>query len=264
MLARSLPLWLSVLCLSLLLIGCQDHQRPATGFAAPTAAASPIVRENYDPVPKLYDVPAGREAEVRRLLRGMSYPVSVITHDGAQTQFVPLQATFTSDQHLIINAPPQYHPAIDEILKKLATSPVTPQSFEVTYWIVRADAAKATTIAPDLAEIAGVLEQLPGLGTRAFAMLDHLSARTSDGDEAKLGGQVATIQQRLTSMPGIVDLELDMTVRAPGATAPAQIETQLRIKPDAPVVLGDSAATQTNLDAPAALLLYIVRVRATP
>jgi hypothetical protein len=245
---------------------CRDQAPPATGFTTPApAAVGPAVgREGYDLVPKLYDVPAGREAEIRRLLKGMSYPVSVITANGAQTQFVPLQATFTSDRHLVINAPVQYHPAVAEIIGKLGSGSASPQSFEVTYWIVRAEAAAKTAVAPDLAEIAPVLEGLPGLGTRRFAMLDHLSTRTTDGDDGGLDGQVANIRQKLTSMPDAVELELSLTVRAPGAPAASALETQLRIKPDQPVVLGDSAAVQTNLDAPAALLLYIVRVRPTP
>lgn len=245
------------------LAACREPAQP--GFQPPAAATAVAGnREGYDLIPKVYDVPPGRETEIRRLLEAMSYPVSVVTAQGAQTQFVHPQVSFTSDRHLVMTAPVQFHPAIEAIMKQLAAAPAAPSSYEVTYWIVRAEAAAKTTIAPELGEIATVFEGLPGLGTRSYTMLDHLSARTTDGNKAVLGGQVATVTQELTSMPTSVDLAIEMQIRAPGGTSTGMLETTLQLKPDVPVVLGDSAATVTNLNAPAALLLYVVRVRVTP
>jgi hypothetical protein len=248
------------------LAACREPAQSGFQPAAPAAATTGATggREGYDLIPKVYDVPPGRETEIRRLLANMSYPVSVVTANGAQTQFVHPQVSFTSDRHLVMTAPVQYHPAIEAVIKQLSAAPAAPSSYEVTYWIVRAEAAGKTTIASELNEIATVFDGLSALGTRSYTMIEHLSARTTDGNRAVLGGQIATVTQELTSMPTAVDLDIELQIRPPGAGAPGMLETTLQLKPDVPVVLGDSAATVTNLNAPAALLLYVVRVRVTP
>jgi hypothetical protein len=260
MLARSL----APIILTAALVACSSDRGPGyqTPPTAGAAAAGP--RPGYDVEPHIYTVPAGRASEVRRLLGSMSYPVSVVTAQGGQTQFVQVQYQFTNDGRLVINAPAQYHPALAEILKQLPATTPGPTGYEVTYWIVRADAAQANAVAPDLAELSPVLDGLTAIGPRRFTMLDRLSARTSDGDSAELSGQVASVSQRLGAMPDAVDLDLELSVRlpGPGPTSPSTLETRLQVKPGVPVVLGDAASAGAELGAPAALLLYILRVRA--
>jgi hypothetical protein len=244
------------------LTACSSER--GAGYQTPAAAAAAAApRPGYDVEPRIYSVPAGRASEVRRLLGSMSYPVAVVSGQGAQTQFVAVQYQFTNDGRLVVNAPAQYHPALAEILKQLPSTTPGPTGYEVTYWIVRAEAAQATAVAPDLAELATVFDALGALGPRKFTMLDRLSARTSDGDEAQLSGQVAGVRQRLGAMPDAVDLEIDLSVRLSGPNPPATLQTRLQVKPGVPVVLGDAASASADLGAPATLLLYILRVRAT-
>src|SRR5262245_42201574 len=91
--------------------GFQQPTAPAGGGGMPGVAPPEFARFGYEVEPRIYDVPAGRATEIRRLLSNISYPTSVVTKDGAQTQYVGLRPTFTSDRHLIVTAPVQFHPA---------------------------------------------------------------------------------------------------------------------------------------------------------
>src|SRR4051794_13681820 len=107
------PLLLVILALA----ACRGgNSAPAPAPAAPAWYS----QFGYDLSPRVYEVPPGRAAEVRRLVKGLQYPVSVVSAQGAQTQFVNPQPTFTSDGHVILTLPANYQAAIADLMKTVA------------------------------------------------------------------------------------------------------------------------------------------------
>lgn len=260
--------------LAVLAVGCRDRERAADVPQA-TASTAPerpdqIIGGNI--VPKSHEVPPGRVAEVRRIFESgaMSYPIAVVSSSGVQTQFVRPNPVFVGENRFVVGAPPHVHAAIDETLSSLGSAPgagsaagVGSPTYELTYWIVEANAASETAVAKDLAELAPMFEKLNELGPRTFRLIERLGGRTRDGARAQLTGRIADVSQKIAASPEGLELELglqlrgmptDVKDRSPG------VETTLVVHLDKPVVLGDSTLAAAS-DGAAKLLLYVVRAR---
>jgi hypothetical protein len=215
--------------------------------------------------PKSYEIPAGRAPEIRRLFKGggaMGYPIAVVSAQGTQTQFVNPQPVFIGDNRFVVALPEQHHAALAEVIASLQTgaAPAAIESFEMTYWIVEATSADATTIAPDLEEIGATLKQLGALGKRKFRLVDRVGGRITDGEEATLRSVRTNIAQTLTADAGGLALALELQQTGDEKNQGPYMKTTLRLRPDKPVVLGDSTLSQpvATVDG---LLLYVVRAR---
>lgn len=244
---------------ALLAIGCRDGDPPELP-RAPALSEPAFARFGYDVVPRTYQVPPHRSAEVRRLVRSMSYPITIVTAQGAQTQFVQPTATFTSDRHFVVTAPVHFHPAIEDLLKRLASESEAARSptYQITYWMVQAEPASDGAITPELAEIDKVLQSLTGLGKRRFRLVDRVSSRVTDGEDSAINGRIVGVKQNLESTPEGVELQVEL--QAKSAETTSVVETRVRLRPDQAVVLGDSAAAPAgNAGDVAPLVLYVVR-----
>jgi hypothetical protein len=245
-------------CILAVVAACSGRDDRAV---APAAAAQLDNRPDHvvgaNVVPMSHDAPTGRASEIRALFESgaMSYPISVVSAQGVQTQFVNPKPVFVGENRFVVGAPPNVHKAIDELMAGMGKRAAPASStYELTYWIVDATVADKTEVPAELAE-AG-LDKLTALGPRKFQLVDRVSARTRDGSKAKLSGRLTRIEQRVATGPDGIELDVELLLTPkPGEPAPA-VETTLQVPIDRPIVVGDSStATATNL------LLYVVRAR---
>jgi hypothetical protein len=217
-------------------------------------------------IPQSHDVPKGRTTEIRALFESgvMSYPISVVTQAGAQTQFVNPRPVFVGDNRFVVGAPPAMHAAIDQLIKNMdKASPSLSMTYELTFWVVEASDAPKTEIPRDLAEVGPMLEKLSALGKRRFKSLDRVSVRSRDGAETKLTGRMLKVEHKLLSGPDGIELEVELGIKGTWADKPEAgptVETKLHLPIDQPIVIGDSAQDAIS-DGAANLLLYVVRAK---
>lgn len=247
------PLLLVILALA----ACRSAD-PAAPVAPPTPAS--YSQFGYDISPRAYEVPPGRAAEVRRLVKGLAYPVSVVSAQGAQTQFVNPQPTFTSDGHVVLTLPGNYQAAVAELMKTVvAEGPGTESAYDVSYWVVRATPGQAFMAAPELGDIQPALEKVIGLGTRVYGIVDRVATRTLDGEESSIEGRSTKVEQTVSTSPGGLELEVKLTETHADGTA-NQIETKISLQPGQVVILGDATAPRDDKLLDGDVLLYVVRV----
>jgi hypothetical protein len=252
------------------LVGCNERDEPAT--PAP-AAATPLAGDPRPDqtvggtvIPQSHEFPPGRAGDIRRLFdrNVMSYPISVISAQGAQTQFVNPRPVFIGDHRFVVGAPPAMHAAIDRMIASLDKSgaPVS-ATYEVTFWVVEATAATNVDVARDLVEVAPMLEKLGGIGKRRYRSLDRVAARSRDGAETKLAGRMIKVEHSVAAFPDGIELDLELSLTGTWSEKPEQgpkVETKLQLPLDQAIVIGDSAQT-AGADGAANLLLYVVRAR---
>jgi len=213
-------------------------------------------------VPQIHEFPAGRAADIRRIFEGnaLSYPVAVVSKEGAQTQFVNPRPIFVSDRRFVVGLPPAAHAALDRLIAGLNAGPSPAgATYELTFWAVEGGAAAKTEVAGDLADLAPVLEKLPGLGSRRFKAVDRVGGRSRDGAHSKLVGRVLQAEHKLAAGPDGIELEVTLQLQQSDGRGPT-IETTLHLPLDQPVVMGD-ASQPGAADGVANLLLYVVRAR---
>lgn len=215
---------------------------------------------------KTYEIPPGHAKSLERLLRGNSYPIQIVTKDGAQTQFVRLNPQFTRSGFFVLSAPETIHAGVAEILAKVAASKPTegPPSLEVTYWLVLAwptDKGEAEVPA-DLAVIGKQLAETTELGPRRFELLERLDITALDGEEGKTHGQYGIVRHTASSVGDAVELRLDITIM--GGRKEAGLETAVSIRPNQLAVLGQvgyipARPAAEGSDMPT--LLFVARAR---
>jgi hypothetical protein len=248
--------------LCILAVGCneRDHATPAPAVAPTTDIPQrPDQLLGAGVMPMAHEFPPARIDAIRRLFDHNvgSYPISVVSAQGTQTQFVNPKPVFTSDRQFVIGLPPAQHAAIDRMIAQLDKAPaIAPATYEVTFWLVEASPAPKSEVAAELVEVAPMLQKLANLGTRKFRSLDRVGARSIDATETKLGGQLMSVEHELAAGPKGIEIELKMRLRTEGAP---MVETKLQIPLDQPIVIGDS--TQTTGNGAGNLLLYVVRAR---
>jgi hypothetical protein len=238
-----------------LLAGCGG--KPAPSAAPQTDAQAHILRT--------YKVPDGQDKRVERLLRGLSYPVQVVTAQGTQTQFVRLGPELIGDGYMTLSAPAGIHEGVRELLDQLKGSkvPPPPATVETTFWLVLGWPAQERSLAPDLKDAAAAIDTLGDLGPMRFELLDRVQVMTIDGEDAQASGNAI---DRLTVTP-VVDgdsIALRLNVRVRGGQAPTGIETSINVKPDQYAILGQAGYVPDRAAAPPpgrASLFYVVRAR---
>jgi hypothetical protein len=249
------------LWLALALAACNgghrsDHDHDGSG--------GPMWRKDtgVDVVPRTHTIPAGHAADVRKMFANgaMSYPVTVVSDKGANTQFVQPPPVFLGSDHFVLSAPPEFHDEIDRVLAALSKAPAAPSStYDTTYWIIEADLATDEQVPPELEELASTLDALPGLGKRHFKSVDRVAARTVDGERSQVTGRIIKLDQSLSVGADGLRLKLELELRGTWVDQQdrgPRLETFLQLKPDVPAVLGDS-----SLATPSSVLLYVVRAR---
>jgi hypothetical protein len=259
-------------CTTLALLACnaRDASVPVVTTPGPPAVPAELARPDLmvggNVVPRTYEVPPGRASELRRIFKSgaMSYPIAVVSAQGAQTQFVQPRPEFTTDGRMIVSAPLQYHAAVEQMLHAMKAGPAPKNAgkLEIAYWVVEAVVANDVAIAPDLNEIAPTLRGLANLGKRNFKSIDRVSARVAEGVEAKVEGRLLRVEHSLASQPDAMLLEV--ALRIPGLYGDKgegpHIQTAVQLEADKPIVLGDTAQSASS-DGSANLLLYVVRAR---
>lgn len=251
----------TLLCLAIALAACNgghgaDHDHAGSG--------GPMWRKDtgVDVVPRTHSIPAGHAGDVRKMFANgaMSYPISVVSEKGTNTQFVQPPPVFLGNDHFVLSAPPEFHDEIDRVLEALSKAPAAPSStYDITYWIVEADVATDEQVPAELDELAPTLNALPGLGKRHFKSVDRVAARTVDGEKSELTGRIIKLEQSLSVGADGLRLKLDLELHGTWSDQPdrgPRLETYLQLKPDVPAVLGDS-----SLATPSSVLLYVVRAR---
>lgn len=212
---------------------------------------------------RTYQVPAGQDKLVERLLDGTtSYPVSVVSAQGVQTQFVHPTPHFTGNGYFVLGAPETIQQGVRQLLDELARHPGAPaqSSVDTTYWLVLGWPAKDTAISERLADVAPALKTMSNFGAMRFELLERIELVALDGEQAHAGGQTAHVKQ--TASRDRNAMELRVEVSASGDT-PATLETTVTVKPGQFAVFGQSGfvprgAMQTD---PKPTLFYVVRAQ---
>ena len=257
---------LVVLVLGLgLLAGCSTKPAPPPPQA--TVAPNDYAQAH---ILRTYKVPDGQDKRVERLLRGLSYPVQVVSAQGTQTQFVHMGPQLIGDGYLTLSAPAGIQDGVRQLLDELKSSkvPAPPATVETTLWMILGWPAKERAVSPELADAAGALDALASLGPMRFELLDRTQILAVDGEEATASGNAI---DRLVET-AVVDgdaIELRLVVRVRGGQAPTGIETAVSVKPGQFAILGQ-AGYMPNTPTTAlpgsgrdgrASLFYVVRAR---
>ena len=257
---------LRIVCCLLALAACHDRDRTSPAAAPAPAVERPDQILGAGVVPQAHEFPPGRTDDIRRLFDNnvMSYPVSVVSEKGVQTQFVNPRPVFVGDRRFVVGAPSSMHAAIDKMIATLdKTAAPAKQTYELTFWVVEAVAATNTDVARDLVDVAPMLEKLAGLGKRRYRSLDRVAARSRDGAKTKISGRILRVEHELETFPDGIELELTLALPGIWTDKPElgpTVETKLQLPLDQPIVIGDSAQTSA-FEGAANLLLYVVRAR---
>ncbi len=225
-----------------------------------TERAEPPRTAEITVVPRSHQIPPGHAADVRKLFDAhvLSFPVSVVSSAGTNTQFVNPSPSFIGADRFVLAATPEIHAALDTLLESLAKSPVPAASgtYTMTYWAIEADPTADVQLPADLAELEPLLKSLGALGPRKFHTIDRVSTRVLDGTRADVKSRAMTVGQTLSVDATSLQLQLELGVKDVGG----QIETKLQLEPDKPVVLGETAMGSAA-DPAANLVLYVVRAQ---
>jgi hypothetical protein len=237
--------------------GCKQVERPAAG--AVVADGQPLPH-----ILKTYEIPPGHATSLERLLRGNSYPIQIVSAEGAQTQFVRLNPQFTRSGFFVLSAPESIHAGVADILVKVAaTEPAGgPPSLSVAYWLVLAwpTAGGESPIPPELEAISGALESTTELGPRRFELLERLHITALDGEEGKTNGQYGVVRHTASSVGDGVELRLSINIM--GGRKEAGLETAVNVRPDQLAVLGQVGYIPDRYEGDGMpTLLFVVRAR---
>jgi len=244
-----------------LLFACrspQDAPRPCgdcqSGSAAPGYPALAL---------RTYKVPDGQEKLVERLLDGTtSYPVSTVSAQGQQTQFVNPRPHFTGNGYFVLGAPEAIHEGVRQLLDELAKHPAPPAqpSIDASYWLVLGWPGKTAPLPERLGEIAPALKTLDNLGAMRFELLERVELVALDGQTAHATGQNVELEQT-ASRDGAV-FQLRVKVNANGEIR-GKIETTVTVKPGQFAVFGQSGFIPVGaaLVEPKPTLFYVIRAQ---
>lgn len=243
-----------------LLLACrsaQDTPHPCGDCQSGSAANYPVL------VLKTYKVPDGQEKLVERLLDGTtSYPVSTVSAQGQQTQFVNPRPHFTGNGYFVLSAPEAIHEGVRQLLDELAKHPAPPPqpSVDATYWLVLGWPVKDAPLPDRLTEIAPALKTLGNLGPMRFELLERLELAALDGQEASAQSQ--NVQLRQTASRDGAAYQLRINVTTQGETV-GKIETTVAVKPGQFAVFGQSGFIPkgATLLEPKPTLFYVIRAQ---
>jgi hypothetical protein len=245
-----------------LLLACRSPQEaPRPCGDCPSGPTPPAGYPTI--VLKTYKVPPGQEKLVQRLLDGTtSYPVSVVSAQGNQTQFVNPRPHFTGNGYFVLSAPETIHEGVRQLLDELGKHPAAPPqaSIDTTYWLVLGWPAKDAVIPDRLAEIAPALKTLSSLGPMRFDLLERLALVALNDQEARASGQTAKIKQTASHDSGAFELRVE--VETTGETL-GRIDTTVTVKPGQFAVFGQSGFVLRGamLTDPRPTLFYVVRAQ---
>jgi hypothetical protein len=243
-----------------LLAGCRPSDPPRAGPVCSTGSGSPYVPNI---VMRTYKVPPSEEKLVERLLDGTtSYPISVVSAQGAQTQLIQARPHFTGNGFFVLAAPENIQEGVRQLIDELAKAPPppAPASIDVTYWLVLGYSAKDTMVPDRLSEIAPALKGLASLGTMRFELFERVEMVGLDGDEARTIGEATEIKQTASRDNDAFQLRVEITALGQPA---AKVDTTVTIKPNQFAVLGQSGFVPHGALAndPKPTLFYVVRAR---
>jgi hypothetical protein len=243
-----------------LVAGCRASDPPRACTDCQTGSSS-----SYVPtiVLRTYKVPPGEEKLVERLLRKTtSYPISVVSAQGAQTQLINPQPMFTGNGYFVLAAPENIQEGVRQLMDELAKNPPAPApgSLDATYWLVLGYPAKDTAISDRLGDVAPALKALTSLGPMRFELLERLEVVGVDGDEVKTSGQTAELRSTASRDNDAIALRIDINANG---NPPGKIETTVTVKPNQFAVFGQSGYVPRDAAAndPKPTLFYVVRAR---
>lgn len=216
-------------------------------------------------VMRTYKVPPGQEKLVQRLLDGTtSYPISVVSAQGAQTQLINARPHFTGNGYFVLSAPENIQDGVKQLMEQLAATPAPPAqtSIDATYWLVVGYPAKETTVSDRLGEVAPAIKAISNLGPMKFDLLERLEVVGLDGDEVHTAGHSSDLRQTASRDADAISLRVELQTQG---DQPGKVNTTLTIKPNQFVVMGQSGYVPHGhmTDDPSQLptLFYVVRAR---
>jgi hypothetical protein len=212
---------------------------------------------------RTYKVPDGQEKLVERLLDGTtSYPVSVVSAQGQQTQFVNPRRHFTGNGYFVLSAPDSIHEGVRQLLDELGKHPAPPAqpSIDATYWLVLGWPGKEAPVPDRLGEIAPALKTLGNLGPMRFELLERVELVALDGQTAHARGQNARIEQTAARDGAMFQLRINVDTQ--GETV-GKVETTVTVKPGQFAIFGQSGFVPTGatLAEPKPTLFYVVHAQ---
>jgi hypothetical protein len=214
--------------------------------------------------PRSHQIPAGHEAEVRKLFEAhtISYPIAVVSSAGTNTQFVNPNPAYIGTDRFVISATPEIQDQLDQLLAAMAKMPAPPatSTYAMTYWAIEADPGTDSQIPPELGEIAPVLQSLAGLGPRHFKTIDRVATHVLDGFRADVKGRELSVEQTLSADPSTLELALKLELRGNRDEPSTSVDTKLQLAVDKPIVLGQTSIG-VGSDSSAGVVLYVVRAQ---
>jgi hypothetical protein len=239
----------ATLCtLSLLFVlGCK-------GWHAPDAQS----HSDGTNVLRTYQIPAGHQKDVERMLDVAYYPLS------SSTTMIKARPAFVGGL-MVLSAPEAIQEGVAELIRRLDGAPATPsvKTIEVTYWLVIAHPADKELIDQQLAALQAPLKELARVGTFHYELLERLQLSALDGQSGKLKSRLAKIQQTAGLEGDHVSLDFEMNTML-DIDHEASMHTALRLKPEQFGVLGEVGWDPSGkpLTASRDIMFVIARARA--
>jgi len=239
---------ISVLALFLAAVACNASD------SVPIDDGDASLAKLHRHVLRTYPVPKGHQKTLRRLLESSTYPITVVSKEGQQTQFVWLNPQFTGKGYFVLSAPVGIHDGVKELLSVLENVPPQPSStINVTYWAVKGQPASSLELDDSVTELEKPLRAL-GVNMR-FSLVEKVSLETMDGKRAIANGR--TIDAEHVAM--YQDNRIDLAITHLRDHYGGYINTQLSLKPGQFAVVGQAGAMKDIAEREDATMIYIVR-----
>lgn len=246
-----------VTLMTLALVGCEPQHASQPATPATSDGALTL---------RTYQLPPGHGEKVRPILanllkRGDDDPVG-------RTAVAP-------GDRLLVLAPASIHAGVEQFLKEMKTSDAPlepPPTIALTHWLVVANPGPSPE--PDRCgpkgfqclrggpEVIKAIEAVdathaPG-DSMHYALLEQLTIRSLEGEQARLNGGAAMVSQRAGTAGGKIIADLEIRVMRKNGQ---ELDTRLQFAPNQTVVLGQVAFSGGNEGdgAPKGMLLFVTR-----
>lgn len=197
---------------------------------------------------RTFSVPDGAAQETTALLE------SVVAADG--------QVALGPDGRVVVVADATLMPGIERLVAQLADAGVqAPPRVHMQYWLVLGEPAAEATVAPELAALRPVLDEVVATqAPMAFSLVERLSVRGESGERVEVAGLRAAVWQTASVRGDAV--VADVHIEPEGG---ARVQTRVQLRPDQTLVMGETGVDpalwgrESRHGQAPAVLYYVVR-----
>ncbi len=202
---------------------------------------------------KSYDVPPHAAQRLRGVLRELLWFGS----EGKDANRYVGRADVGPDGRLVVLAPEAVHAGVKALVDSVVKSPgKEPDTVRLTYWVVSGVRGEGGQAPDELKEVAAALKEIElNDGPMNFSLVEKLVVSSLSNERGNVDGRDTNVRQFATVTDGSVVADIDLKRFRSGQ----RLETRVRLKPGALVVLASSGQTIPGSDDDSRTNYFLVR-----